>query len=104
MSIVSEDVVMGDSSESSSLLPNPRRQPLTPGSKKEEIFRTYVDEHLLDFQRKYAKRFLEPDTVSTSTNVTSTQIAPGYNSIKQVTTDLTKLIEIVWLSGSRKRH
>ena len=74
-------------------LPQPRSQPLRAGSTKEETTRRYVEGHLLRVSRLYTKKFqpAEPgDEVI------------GYTHIRDVCRDLSEIVDVLWLSGTRE--
>jgi hypothetical protein len=66
------------------------------GSAKETDFIFYVDQQITNISRKHALRFdewaqkHEPDA--------------GYASFVQAAADLDGLIDMVWISGTRKSH
>ena len=81
------------SSSSSSLLPHPRQHPLRAGSQKEEAARRYIEGKLLHISRRYTKKFQpqeEGDTVH------------GYESMREPAKDLGEVLDVLWLSGTRK--
>ena len=77
-----------------SILPTPRRHPLPPSSPKEISVIHYVDEALLRVYRRYGSRFTKPEAARDD--------APGYTNIEQVITDLDPLLNVVWVSNTRK--
>ena len=74
-------------------LPHPRRTSLRPGSIKEDKVRNYVSDKMLHISRRYVKHFAIPDP---SDEVT------GYKSMAELCKDLDDVINIIWLSGTRK--
>lgn len=74
-------------------LPHPRAHPLRSGSVKEDKIRRYVEDRVLYINRRYVKKFglREPgDEVV------------GYKSMSELCKDVEALINIIWLSGTRK--
>ena len=81
-----------------SALPSPRAYPLKPGSPKESSFIEYVDRRLLDISGRYEIRFnldAEPDDERISKS-------RGYGSFTELATDLDGVVDIIWVSGTRK--
>lgn len=78
---------------STSGLPHPRSHPLRAGSAKEEKIRIYVENQLMYIMRREVKKFQEPkpgdDVV-------------GYKNVGELCKDVEALIEILWLSGTRR--
>lgn len=66
-----------------SILPEPRARPLRPGSAKEEATRRFLDDRMLNVQRRYAKKFHEDGGQ-----------ADGYTSIGQVCNDLSQIVDV----------
>lgn len=83
----------------SSLLPKTRSNPLKPGSAKESSFIDYVDRKLLGISRRYEKRF----NADVEDDVTSGVEGIGYESFGEVATELERVIDVVWVSGTRTR-
>lgn len=83
----------GTSTRSTSGLPRPRAHPLRPGSAKEEKIRIYVENQLMYISRRFVKKFEEPrpgdDVV-------------GYKNVGELCKDIEALMDIIWLSGTRK--
>lgn len=74
-------------------LPHPRAHPLRSGSVKEDKIRRYVEDRVMYINRRYVKKFglREPgDEVV------------GYKSMSELCKDVEALINILWLSGTRK--
>lgn len=83
----------GTSARSTSGLPHPRARPLREGSAKEEKMRIYVENQLMYITRREVKKFQERmpgDDIS------------GYKSVSELCKDVEALIDILWLSGTRK--
>lgn len=73
-------------------LPHPRRQPLRPGSAKEDLVRRYVGDRLLQISRRFVKKhsIAQPgDTVV------------GYQSMGDLCRDVDALLNDLWKSGTR---
>ena len=81
------------------ILPRPRSSPLRPGSAKESSFIEYVDRKLLGISRRYEKRF----NVGFQDEVTSGIQGRGYESYGELARDLEGVIDVVWVSGTRKK-
>lgn len=74
-------------------LPHPRGHALRPGSAKEDKVRNYIDDRLMYINRRWVKKhgLAEPgDEVI------------GYKSMGELCKDLEPLINIIWLSGTRR--
>jgi hypothetical protein len=102
-----------------SALPHPRRTPIKSGSNKEWTLIDYLDKHIGLIQRRYAKRGAAKRslegigggaTMSGITADTSTvedfsekdlEGIQGYESFREVGADVEKLIDLVWVSGTR---
>jgi hypothetical protein len=74
-------------------LPHPRGHALRPGSVKEDKVRHFVAARMSHISRRFAKKSAiaapEDDVV-------------GYRSMSELCKDLDELINIIWLSGTRK--
>lgn len=82
-----------NSTASQANLPQPRPHPLRAGSAKEETARRYVEGRLMHVSRLYTKKFqpAEPgDEVI------------GYTHIRDVCRDLSEIVDVLWLSGTRE--
>ena len=83
-------------------LPHPRSIPLKPGGSKESAFIRFVDDRLLQIQRRFAKR----ETPSINGDDTQRDAAAiwdsvkGYKSMREACKDLEELIGVVWVSGT----
>jgi hypothetical protein len=75
-------------------LPTPRRHRLQAGSQKEIVLINYVDDKILRITRRYAKKF--------SNEAVDTDDAPGYTTYDQFVADADPLLDVVWVSGTRK--
>ncbi|OAA66647.1 hypothetical protein SPI_01223 [Niveomyces insectorum RCEF 264] len=72
-------------------LPHPRRQPLRPGSAKEDLVRRYAEERMLHISRRFVKKHGIPapdDTVV------------GYRSMGELCRDVDGLLNNLWKSGT----
>lgn len=74
-------------------LPHPRGHALRPGSAKEDKVRNFVSQRMLHISRRFVKK--------------SGLAAPGddvvgYKSMAELCKDAEGLIDIIWLSGTRK--
>ncbi|EFX03555.1 hypothetical protein CMQ_483 [Grosmannia clavigera kw1407] len=72
-------------------LPHPRRNPLRPGSSKEDLVRRYVESRLLYISRRFVKKYgiAEPDDE-----------VVGYKSMTELGRDVDDLLNVIWLSGT----
>jgi len=80
-------------------LPHSRDQPLKPGGSKESAFIRIVDQSLLKIQRRYAKRgedVLEQQNENPD--------ATGYRNFAEAARDIKKVVDLIWISGTRKHH
>ena len=75
-------------------LPTPRIHRLRPGSQKEIALINYLDDKILRITRRYAKKFSNENRDGDDT--------PGYTSYDQFVADVDPLIDVVWISGTRK--
>lgn len=87
------------SSTGSGALPHPRTNPLRAGSAKEEAARRYVEGRLLGISRRYTKKF---QPVEDQDGVGGGTAVGGYTNMKQVSVDLSEVVDVLWLSGTRK--
>jgi hypothetical protein len=74
-------------------LPSPRQHPLKSGGPKESAFIRYVDQGILLAKRRWAKRKFDDGSAGE---------VKGYHSFKEAGKDLDSLIDVVWVSGTRK--
>ena len=74
-------------SSQASPLPQPRRHPLKPGSSKESDVIIYLDNSLNNVQKRVENRLQDEED--------------HYSSFAEVERDLTGLVDVVWVSGSR---
>ena len=85
-------------SNTPSTLPHSRSTPLKPGSSKESSFIDYVDRKLLGISRRYEKRY----NTDFEDEATSGIEGRGYESFGELAKDLNGVIDVVWMSGTRK--
>jgi len=85
-------------SRNTNLLPQPRSQPLKPGSKRESAFINYVDAALLGVSRKYTKKF-PSDEEKQNQNIGPDDVI-GYSDVEQLVIDLERIVGLVWVSGT----
>lgn len=81
----------------SATLPHPRNHPLKTGGSKESTFIRFVDQSLLKIQRRYAKR--GEDALEEEQDDPN---AIGYKTFAEAAKDLEKLVDLIWVSGTRK--
>lgn len=77
-----------------SSLPTPRVHRLRPGSQKEIVLINYLDDKILRITRRYAKKFSNEGQDNDDT--------PGYTTYDEFATDVDPLVNVVWISGTRK--
>ncbi|KAI4147355.1 MAG: hypothetical protein L6R39_003143 [Caloplaca ligustica] len=80
------------------LLPQPRSKPLKPGSSKESDLVTYVDQKLLAISRRYENRFSAALSGEENPDVEGR----GYKNLGEQLRDLDPVVDVVWVSGTRK--
>lgn len=83
------------SARSNAALPHPRAKSLRPGSNKEDTVRRYVEERLAIVNRRYVKKHGNPEP--------GDQVV-GYKTFAELCKDLHAVIDVLWLSGTRKNH
>jgi hypothetical protein len=83
------------SSINASSLPHPRDHALAPGSSKEASFLRFVNQSIDRIQQRYANR--------TGTNEIPLE-DNGYTNFKEVAQDFERLVDMIWVSGTRKNH
>lgn len=81
------------------ILPQPRSRPLKPGSSKECSLISYIDARLLQVSGRYEKRF----SARLHTFGDETSPRKGYESFTELVSDLESVIDVVWVSGTRKQ-
>lgn len=86
----------GSTSFAGAALPTPRSHPLKAGSPKETAFINYVDKGIQEVGRRFAlKRGVEE-------GFEGEDGGDGYTRFGEAARDLEKLVEVVWVSGTRK--
>lgn len=83
----------GSSNRHASGLPHPRSHPLRSGSAKEQTIRAYVDNQLMYIQRRFVKK---------SVVAKPGDDIVGYKTVGELCKDVEALLDILWLSGTRK--
>lgn len=83
----------GSSTRPASGLPHPRSHPLRSGSAKEQTIRAYVDNQLMHIQRRFVKK---------SVVAKPGDDIVGYKTVGELCKDVEALLDIIWLSGTRK--
>lgn len=81
----------------SAVLPPPRNHPLAPGSTKEIKLIHYLDDQLLRVYRRYEKRLPQGQRAGVAQDD-----APGYENMEEVIADLDPLVDVVWITHTRK--
>lgn len=89
------------SSSTTSNLPHPRTKPLKAGSAKEDAARRYVEGRLLGISRRYVKKFQSLDD-DPDDRKDGEVVVKGYTDFKEAATDLSEVIDVLWLSGTRE--
>jgi hypothetical protein len=79
-------------------LPTPRTHRLRPGSQKEIALINYLDDKILRITRRYAKKFSNSDETPEKDDT------PGYTTYDEFIADLDPLVDVVWISGTRKLY
>ncbi|KAL9601790.1 MAG: hypothetical protein Q9219_002280 [cf. Caloplaca sp. 3 TL-2023] len=80
------------------ILPTPRSRPLRPGSSKENDFINYIEQKLLAISRHYENRF----TSALSGEENPDLGGRGYRNFGEESKDLDLVVDVVWISGTRK--
>lgn len=83
-----------------STLPVPRKHPLPSGSTKQIKLIHYLDGRLDHVYRRHEKRVIPGQEASR--NSPEQDDAPGYKNMEEVVEDLSPLIDVVWVSRTRK--
>ncbi|KAL1839636.1 hypothetical protein VTJ49DRAFT_1297 [Mycothermus thermophilus] len=76
-------------------LPHPRRQPLRPGSAKEDQVRDFISDRMSHITRRFVKK-----TGGASLDGDPGDDVEGYKSMAELCKDLDEVINIIWLSGT----
>lgn len=89
-----------------SSLPRQRAHPLRSGSAKESALINHVDAAIRRLNRRHAKKFSSAYSGSDEAEreVTTDQEeedVPGYESFKEVAQDVDRIVDILWVSGTR---
>ena len=79
-------------------LPHPRGHALRAGSAKEGKVRSFYSERMEHINRQFLKRPIATKQPFLADDGT------GYRSMAEVCKDLDEVVNIVWLSGTRKCH
>lgn len=74
-------------------LPHPRGKALRAGSAKEDMVRRYIESQLMHINRRYVKKFGLPEPGDA---------VVGYKSMGELCRDVEGLVNVLWLSGTRK--
>jgi hypothetical protein len=83
-------------SQHASMLPQPRRNPLRPGGPKESELIRYLDHGVNSIQKRVDNR------VTNRKSKSAMDGQDGYSAFHEVAKDLDALVDVVWVSGSRK--
>lgn len=76
-------------------LPRPRKHPLKPGGVKESFLISYLDQTITGVKRRWAKRMFKDDEIEQGD-------VKGYHHFWEAAKDIDGLIDVIWVSGSRK--
>lgn len=76
-------------------LPQQRHHPLKPGSGKETAVINYVDSHILAINRRHAKKFSSSFSGEKDED-------RGYERFREVVKDIEAVVDMLWVSGTRK--
>ncbi|KAL2265019.1 hypothetical protein VTJ83DRAFT_7529 [Remersonia thermophila] len=76
-------------------LPHPRRQPLRPGSAKEDQVRDFISDRMSHITRRFVKK-----TGGASLDGDPGDDIEGYGSMAELCKDLDEIVNIIWLSGT----
>jgi hypothetical protein len=79
-------------------LPKPRAHPLKFGGAKESAFIRHMDEGIQNIQRKIAKGSIANDQKDSGTSGNTR----GYESFVEVGHDIDQLVDVTWVSGTRR--
>lgn len=82
----------GTSTRLASGLPHPRAHPLRAGSAKEDKIRVYIENQLMNINRRFVKKFQPPKPGDDLV---------GYKNVGELCKDIEALVDIIWLSGTR---
>ena len=80
------------------VLPKPRSRPLRSGSSKESEFINHVEQKLLAISRRYENRF----SATLSEEANPDVEGRGYTNIGEELRDLDPVVDLIWISGTRK--
>lgn len=83
-------------SQHASALPQPRRHPLKPGGHKESELIRYLDHVVNNTQKRVDNR------VTNRKSEPALGEEEGYSAFWEVAKDLDALVDVVWVSGSRR--
>ena len=78
-----------------SILPHPRETPLKSGGAKETALLNFVEGRLREISARFERRFQHGDSSIASS-------ASGYGNATDIVNDLDRIVDIVWVSGTRK--
>ena len=87
-------------SPAASPLPQARSTALRPGSSKESTVRNYVESKLLEISGRFERRFQSDETSAPANDMQHE--AAGYSSFAELAKELDGVVDIIWVSGSRK--
>jgi Subunit 11 of the general transcription factor TFIIH len=77
-------------------LPHPRRHSLKSGGTKESNLIRFVDQEIYKIQRRYANRNTK------ELGIEGEGAAHGYESFVEVEKDMERLVDLIWISGTRE--
>lgn len=86
-----------------SRLPRQRTHPLKPGSMKETALINHVDAQMLRINRRHAKKYSRNiDEHTDEGNAEEGDDVSGYEGFGEVVRDIERVIDVVWVSGTRQ--
>jgi hypothetical protein len=88
---------VASNSTAHAILPHSREHPLKSGGSKESSFIRFVDHGIQKIQRRFAKRGSE------DADKDEREDAKGYTSLPEFEKDVETLIDLIWISGTRRR-
>lgn len=81
-------------------------RPLKPGGVKESSLINHVDGKIMRINRRHAKKFSsvidDQNDADSGDNDKDEEQSKGYESFKEVVKDIEEVIDVVWVSGTRK--
>lgn len=87
-------------------LPQQRQHAVRPGSSKEANLLAWVEAAVLRINRRHAKKFsgMQAKREEDSTGAEAEEDVPGYESFSEVAADITRVLDVLWVSNTRKLY